>query len=274
MNKIKIQLVRAQRAFTLIELLVVIAIIAILAALLLPALAKAKAKAARTVCLGNNRQLGTAIQMYVNDNQQVLPWPNWGVAASPPCPPGWLFAGTLPAQYTAAIYNLNSAAYVQTAKTAMAAGVLYQYVPNINVFHCPLDPPGDASTSWFTRGQQLSSYVMNPSAAFATPPNGGSTTTGNGAYKTMKITQVWSSQCIIMWEQDFRKGYGEWSDGSNFPDANQGLGGAHGLGGLVLQLDGSAYFMKTNLWNAQATEPATMKTQPPTGQNLLWWGVY
>jgi len=61
-------------AFTLVELLVVIAIIGILAALLLPALSRSKETARSTACLSNLHQIGIALQIYVQENGNHMPF--------------------------------------------------------------------------------------------------------------------------------------------------------------------------------------------------------
>jgi prepilin-type N-terminal cleavage/methylation domain-containing protein len=64
------------KGFTLIELLMVIAIIAILASLLLPTLAKAKAAGKKATCINNLHQMGAALMMYAQDNQDFIPRAN------------------------------------------------------------------------------------------------------------------------------------------------------------------------------------------------------
>jgi prepilin-type N-terminal cleavage/methylation domain-containing protein len=66
-------MLRGRKGFTLIELLVVIAIIGILAAMVFPVFARARESARKAVCLSNVKNIALAVQMYLSDNNDVLP---------------------------------------------------------------------------------------------------------------------------------------------------------------------------------------------------------
>ena len=116
-------------AFTLVELLVVIAIIAILAALLLPAVARAKAEGQSISCLSNLRQLQAGWLMYVHDNHDALP-PNNSAKS------GFIQSGVSNAWGNSWVWGN---AQRDTNSANIEHGVLFPEVGSSVVYRCPAD---------------------------------------------------------------------------------------------------------------------------------------
>lgn len=251
-----------------------IAIIAILAAMLLPALARAKAQGQKTRCVNNLKQLGLANRMYADDSNDRMAQPNWDGGANAAAPQGWLYsmnptslppgapAGQVPNPYDIAYWKV-------VPQLANQTGLWYKYSPNPAAYLCPVDTTSKSFTTPTAAGgrnNKLSTYVMNGAVVGYT---GGNT--------PMKLSDAWSTQCCLIWEPDENAlgpgnpGAFEWNDAANYPDTANGesIGLYHSKNaGNALALDGHV----VNVTRANFKQWSTLGSGPgPGGKTYLWW---
>jgi prepilin-type N-terminal cleavage/methylation domain-containing protein/prepilin-type processing-associated H-X9-DG protein len=134
----------SRAAFTLIELLVVIAVIALLAGMLLPTLAKAKAKAQAIQCLNNHRQLLFAWRMYAEDSHEKIPYAS--TSGDPATDPGVWVQGWLN-------FDPNNTSNWDVTKDIQKSP-LWPYCGNsAGIWKCPADRSTVVPASGPLRGQ-------------------------------------------------------------------------------------------------------------------------
>jgi prepilin-type N-terminal cleavage/methylation domain-containing protein/prepilin-type processing-associated H-X9-DG protein len=229
--------------FTLIELLVVIAIIAILAAMLLPALASAKAKAQRIQCTSQVKQLDLGMILFTGDNNEMYPPGGWQASdgstmAAWDC---WInnYIGGNASQQ-----NMESGVFVAPTDAADIQEANALGIPVApKILTCPADQ--FAKVSWMTGPPVIAvrSYAMNASGGESTY---GTLVQVNDQYRNYplpSLTQPGAHGVGIYWTDQRSGGSVDWNAKGYKTSVVQDPAGT-----ILLAEDASSQGSAGNIW--------------------------
>jgi len=301
------------RAFTLIELLVVIAIIAILAAMLLPALAKAKASALLSADLTNLKQWGVAEQMYIGDNRDIPPTDGNGDSASysgtapygsPNDPSAWF--NQLPPYWSGRTYASYYAPPHINWENGAPTTKAQDYLPfpgraGSKMWHCPaaqmsdadvasLQPDGGEGPGYFSYAQSLDlNKIVGTSTAgnlLGNEPKGEFVGANGQSYPSVDNTEPKVSTLpkpaatVYMFDQAFNaahedSGHNDWMYNSLLPGLRfKSFASRHSKGGVIQFCDGHArYFKDSYITNGVTLAMWGAKTEAPV-PDVIWNPAY